>query len=182
MIIRSAMSVKHKNDEKALIWLNDIIDAGVSESNEQQNYILNKIISVMQQRHDETLFDETVNCDWCLELMGQTQAELVKLKNDKSNTPPKNGLHFLCDVLMVTLESLSGAFYLVSNKPIDFSIKFKLFPVAISILSKQARWKDTIEQVMKQSFFFELYSLFDIKILYILKYKQSITHPEIFAR
>lgn len=149
VVIRCAMSMQLKDDGKALVWLNEIIDTGARNSHEQQNYILIHIMKVMKERHDEQYI--AANCEWILELMGHTQAVLIKMTNNDEKSVQKSNIHFLCDVLMLSLECLSGVSCFVSNemdKLVTSSAKFDLFPTAISILSFCGEWKDTLEQVI----------------------------------
>ncbi|CAK9809148.1 Focad [Anthophora plagiata] len=142
--IRAEMALNKFSSNFSLnhLWLNEIIDETAASTSSVQTYFLETVQKVLTKMQFER-FSST----WILDLITQVQGLLTESSQD-SNTK----VQFYCDVLFVSVVSLSGVDFLLMKRDLlitSQTVRLKLFPQALTVLSERQDWKYAIPQLME---------------------------------
>ncbi|XP_029048678.2 focadhesin [Osmia bicornis bicornis] len=137
--IRAQLALKKVSDSP-LTWLNEIID-DVASLTSVQTYFL----EIMQKVQAQMRFDKS-SINWVIDFTTQMQGLLMESQNHCDK------VQFYCDVLFVSIVSLSGINDMLMKQDLLISSRddrVQLFPEALMVLLNRQDWRHAIPQIME---------------------------------
>ncbi|KAG7204192.1 hypothetical protein KM043_002028 [Ampulex compressa] len=143
--LKNAIAVRCKlvlqtNEETPLVWMNEFIHTALPYGTEM--YLLESV-----QRVQSKMRFKKSAVTWTLDFIARLQNAVAGSAEESINK-----INFYCDILFVTIISLSGVDCTLTRRDLIISspeIRAKFFPQAVAILADRRYWSDIIPQLME---------------------------------
>ncbi|KAG8222839.1 hypothetical protein J437_LFUL007547 [Ladona fulva] len=139
--IRCELASRSDSDNP-LVWLNEIIEAASSLPGEY-TFILKTITPTLAKCKDQS-----INCQWILQLMGQVMKLINENNSEKELQPPA----FLIDVWILCIICMSGCDCLtpdIKKIAVSRDQRIQLFPQALSTILQISEWQSVSPQILE---------------------------------